>query len=44
MITKNKPDFPFDISHIRALGYIYDPSGGKKLEKDLDRSYRLCSE
>ena len=31
---KNKPDFPFDISHIDILGYIYDPLRWQKLEKD----------
>jgi hypothetical protein len=35
-VTENQPDFPFDIRHIRELGYIYDPSGGKKLKRDLD--------
>jgi hypothetical protein len=35
-ISEHEPDFPFDIKHIRALGYPSDPSGGMKLQKDLE--------
>lgn len=42
-ISEHKPDFPFDLKHIRALGYPNDPSGGKILEEALLIYYYVLS-